>query len=80
MYDMPFIHKVCKHHGTIQWVQGRPWRGPLPYIYMVYIYIFYNSIHVQLYILQQLKTYFYTSAYDTKALLRKLRFKHPHRL
>lgn len=52
-----------------------------PYhIYGVYIYIFYNSIHVQLYILQQLKTYFYTSAYDTKALLRKLRFKHPHRL
>ena len=49
------------------------------YIYGVYIYILYNSIHVQLYILQH--TFCpgtTTPALDTKALLRKLRFKHPH--
>ena len=42
-------YNICKHQGTLQWLQSRPGRGRLPYIYIykytynitiIYIYIF----------------------------------------
>ena len=49
-FSFTIYNNICQQQNTLQWLQGRPWRGRLPCIYIyicnIYMYVHFRTVSI----------------------------------